>query len=191
MTATNGFLGTLDPTSGVGDFNAFSFLCAQMINRICTMQPVLVKAVGTTTVDVQPMVHMIDGDGSPTPHGIIHGLPFMRLQGGTSAVILNPVVGDIGFAVFASHDISSVKANKAPSNPGSRRRYDWADGVYIGGILNGTPTEFIQFSNGGGVTITTPGTVSISASSLTHNGVNVGATHYHADPQGGDTGPPL
>ena len=205
MSNVNGYAGTLDVTAGQGEYNAFAFICSSLINKICTMQPVLVMAVGASTVDVQPMVAQIDGDGTPTPHGIIHGLPYQVLQGGTSAIIMPPIVGDIGFAVFASHDISSVKANKAPSNPGSRRRHDWADGVYIGGILNGVPTEFIQFTNGGGITITTPGTLTINApnvainaniqttGTLTNNGHSVGSTHEHSGvtPGSGNTGTPL
>lgn len=193
----DGHAGMLDVTAGQGEINAFAFLCTSLINRTCTMQPVIVKAVNATaeTVDVQPMVNQIDGLGNATPHGIIHGLPYQRTQGGVSALIIDPVVGDIGFAVFASHDISSVKANRAVSNPGSRRRYDWADGVYIGGILNGVPTEFIKFSNGGGITITSPGTLTINANvaitgTVTNNGVNISSTHKHSDPQGGTTGVP-
>jgi hypothetical protein len=192
MSGQNGYAGTLDATAGQGNINAFAFLCASLINKICTMQPVKVIAVNATkeTVDVQPLVNQIDGLGNATPHGVIHGLPYQRMQGGVSAVILDPVVNDIGFAVFASHDISSVKANKGQANPGSRRRYDWADGIYIGGVLNGTPTEFVKFSNGGGITITTPGTLAINANvvitgTVTNNGVNISSTHKHGGVQTG------
>lgn len=114
-----------------------------------------------------PMVHQIDGDGNSTPHGIIHNVPYQRLQGGVCAVIIDPVVGDIGKALFASRDISSVKATRAPSPPQSRRRNDWADAVYLPGILNNAPEIYIKISRAGIVLfapqVTTSGNLSVSS----------------------------
>jgi hypothetical protein len=62
-------------------------------------------------------------------------------------------VGDIGLAIFCHNDVSSAKKNKAPSNPGSRRRFDWADALYLGGFLGPTPTQFIRMDDSG-ITIT-------------------------------------
>lgn len=100
-------------------------------------------------VDVTPLVNQVDGAGNPTPHVTIFGLPYSRFQGGTSAIILDPQAGDIGVAVFASRDISKVKSTKAQANPGSLRTYDFADGIYLGGLLNGTPTQYIRFTDSG------------------------------------------
>ena len=49
---------------------------------------------------------------------------------------------------FASRDISTVKNTKAVSNPGSQRTYDWSDGLYLGGFINGAPTQYLQFLGG-------------------------------------------
>src|SRR6185312_7579436 len=65
------------------------------------------------------------------------------------AIILDPQVGDIGIAIFADHDISSVAANKAQANPGSWRRFSMADALYVGGLLNGVPGQYVQFSSAG------------------------------------------
>jgi hypothetical protein len=134
-----------------------------------------VSAVGT--VDVQPLVNQVDRDGNATPHGIVYGLPYFRAQGGANAVIIDPVAGDIGVAVFCDRDISTVKATKAQANPGSRRRNDWADGLYFGGFLNGTPSQFVEFSSAGititstsNVTINAPGTITLSAPQIALNG---------------------
>jgi hypothetical protein len=93
-------------------------------------------------------------------------------------VIIDPKPGDIGMASFASHDISTVKRTKQVSNPGSRRRFDWSDGLYHGGMLNGAPSQVVRFdadgvhietpnkvtiNAGGDVTITTPGSFTVSA----------------------------
>lgn len=131
------------------------FIVRQVMNRMATATLVMVKAVDATakTVDVQPMVAQIDGAGNAVPHGIINKLPYLGLRGGNSAIVLIPAAGDIGLAIFCHNDISSVKANKKPSNPGSRRRFDWADGIYIGGLFGGAPTQSIVLDDNG-VTIT-------------------------------------
>ena len=146
--------------SATDEANLMDFFIRSIMGRNATATLVQVKAVTNTgavaavgLIDVQPMVAQLDGKGKATPHGIIHNVPYARMQGGTAAFILDPVVGDIGIAVFASHDISSVKNNKAPANPGSRRRFDWADALYVGGVLNGVPAQYIRFTSSGDVEI--------------------------------------
>jgi hypothetical protein len=138
----------------------------------------LVKVVSVTnsgglspsgTVDIMPLVNQIDGAGNAQPHGVIHACPYSRMQGGNFAIILDPQVGDIGIAVFASRDISSATANKGQSNPGSRRQFDPSDGLYVGGCLNGTPTAFVQFQ-ASGITIHHPSKITIDAPQIALNG---------------------
>lgn len=142
--------------SGGSEFNEQSFLVKQILSTRNIATLVQVKAVTNTGglspvgfVDVLPLVNQIDGDYNGVPHGVVHNLPYFRLQGGVNAIILDSQVGDIGVAVFADRDISSVKAKKGQANPGSMRRSDFADGLYIGGFLNGAPTQFVQFSPAG------------------------------------------
>ncbi len=188
-----------------GDVNAHAFLIEQIVNRMGTTSLVKVLAVNPPaaggrvgTLDVQPMVHQVDGVGQPTPHGTIHDVPYFRYQGGKNAIILDPEVGDIGLALFCSHDSSTVKTTGQPSPPGSRRRFDMADALYIGGVLNSAPTQTVAFGSDG-ITITSltaiihkaPSIAMISPSiafkgdALTHNGVNIGATHKHGGVQTG------
>jgi len=139
------------------EFNALSFLVQQALGRVRTSVPVKVIAVHqgagalapAGTVDVHPLVNMLDGQGNATPHGTIFGLTYFRLQGGTNAIIIDPVVGDIGIGIICDRDISAVKANKAVANPGSFRRFNLADGIYIGGVLNATPSQYWRFSDAG------------------------------------------
>ena len=114
-----------------------------------------------------PLVNQVDGAGNPTEHVTVYGLPYVRIQGGTNAVIIDPKVGDIGVAVFASRDISTVKNAKKQSNPGSYRRFNMADGLYIGGVLNGSPTNYVQFDNGGNINIVSTGKLTFSATNAT------------------------
>lgn len=154
-----------------------------------------VSAVGY--VDVQVLVHRVDGAGQVIDAGIVHDVPYFRLQGGTNAVILDPEIGDIGIALMADRDISSVKATKAPAAPGSNRKHDMADALYLGGVLNGVPQQYVRFA-AGGISLVSPtkivaqapelsiiGNLSIFGGTLSHNGVNVGSDHVHSGVQSG------
>lgn len=148
------YRGGQEPHTSNNDYNAMSFIIRAITGRYSTSMPVEVMAVGEGVgvapvgyVDVRPMVNQIDGYGDAVPHGTIFNVPYMRIQGGRNAIIIDPVVGDIGIACFASHDISAVKANKAVANPGSLRRFDMSDAIYIGGILNGAPENFVMITD--------------------------------------------
>jgi hypothetical protein len=79
----------------------------------------------------------------------------------------------------ADRDISSVKATMGQANPGSARQYDFADGVYIGGLLGSTPpTQYVAFtetgiqiedSNGNSIQ-TSPTGVAVVSPTFTWNG---------------------
>lgn len=150
------YFGLQDEKSASSDLNALEFVFRRLMTGIWTSALVQVKAVTNAGelspvgfVDVQPLVHQIDGAGQKTEHGVIHHLPYFRLQGGTDAVILDPKVDDLGLAIIASRDISAVKSTRGPNVPGSRRMFNPADGLYIGGFLNGVPQQYVRFSSAG------------------------------------------
>lgn len=156
MSDNDGYQGVQQPNSATSEFNALSFLVKQIINGRNIATLVRIEAVTSTgglalagTVDVTPLVNQLDGNGKAVVHGIINDIPYYRMQGGANAIIMDPQVGDIGICVFADRDISAVRANKAASNPGSLRRSDMADGLYIGGVLNGVPSQYIMFTEDG------------------------------------------
>lgn len=186
------FAGFQSLFDGNSEYNRMAFVFQTLAAELCTATLVLVKAVNNTggvepvgLVDVQPMVAQVDGKGQATPHGTIHNVPYFRLQGGPNAVIMDPAVGDIGLAVFASRDISSVKANKAPANPGSPRLFSWSDGLYIGGFLNGTPVNYIRFDNAGNVTIKPAATVTVDGDLVVTGDVTASGTSLHTHTHGG------
>jgi hypothetical protein len=148
-------------------------LVQSILSRIATATLVRVTAVTNAGgispvgfVDILPLVNQTDGAGNAVPHKAISHCPYFRLQGGTNAVIIDPQVGDIGIAVFASRDISSVMANKGQANPGSWRRFDMADGLYVGGVLNGAPSQYVAFT-ASGISIVTPGNLTFQAANAT------------------------
>jgi hypothetical protein len=204
-----------DGTAAGSPFNAMAFVFDQLASGMATAALVQVQAVTNTGgvipagfVDVLPLVNQIDGVGNATPHGTLHSLPYCRVQAGTNAVILDPVVGDIGIAAFCSRDISSVKVGQAQANPGSRRKFDMADGVYLFGVQGiAAPTQYVAFSSTGiaivsptaisltapAISLTATGAITLMSATLTHNGKNVGATHEHGGVMsgGGNTGVPI
>ena len=169
------FWGQQDQFSQGSAYNAFVFAVNQLLAKRHHLT--IVKVVACTNaggvkpvgfVDVQPLVNQVNGEGNGVPHGILYRLPYHRLQGGSSAVIIDPKPGDIGIAVFADRDISKVKNTRQQANPGSLRQNSMADGVYLGGLLNGTPTQYVRFS-AEGITLHAPTTTVEGALAVTGN----------------------
>lgn len=161
------------PGSDATDYTKISFIVAAALANMQTVSICEVSAVhaGAQTVDVRVLVNIMTAAGTSIPHGVIYGRPYFRLQGGSSGIICDPGVGDIGIVVFGSRDLSAVIAAKGAANPGSQRQFDWADGVYLGGVLNSTPTQYLQFlASGGGINLVSPTAVSITSPDNTVNG---------------------
>jgi hypothetical protein len=194
-------LGAASFADGSGDYNPIEFIARQVLAGAAIATLVQIKAVNGNTVNVQPLVNQVDGLGNATPHGVVNGIKWIQLQSGPSGIIIPPAVNDIGLAVFADRDISSVVAGVGPANPGSARRNDYADGIYVTALpgLNAVPTQFIEFlANAGGINMSSPGQITLTAEGKTwmfgsagltlSNGV-VNETHVHAqgDDSHGDT----
>ena len=158
------------------EFNALKFIIDSSLAQIRTAT--VVKIISCTNsggvspfgfVDVRPMVSMVNGDDEPTDHGIIYKCVYLRVQGGTNAVIIDPQVGDIGIACFADRDISAVQTTQDYASPPSRRMFDMADAMYLGGVLNAAPTQYIQF-NESGISVISPTKITVTAPSVEING---------------------
>lgn len=204
LPQSGGYAGVVNFQALLNQYAALDGLVRQVVAGKAFAGLVKVTAVsggGTGSpaiVSVQPLVNQVDGIGNQTPHGIVHGLPCFRFQGGASAFIVDPVVGDIGDAVICDRDISTVKATQAQSGPGSFRSNSWSDGCYFGGFLNGMASRYVMLS-GGGVSIVDPSSISImvggmgisiSSSGTTIDG-KVFLTHVHTLVESGadDSGP--
>lgn len=174
MSNFGGFAGL---HAGNNSFNEIYFLVSNMLGKSSTAALVRVEAVRGGGVgpigrcDVKPLVYQMDAEGKALPHGVIHDLPYMRVQGGTrGAVICDPVVGDVGLAIFCDRDISSVKAgNGSPALPASRRMHDMADGLYLGAFIAATPEQYVHFGDGE-VTVKAVSRVIIDAPELVATG---------------------
>lgn len=148
--------GYQQPDSFGAPYNAHRFVINSLIALARTGTPCQVLSVtnngGVSAVgfvDLQPLVNQVSGSGLSQPEGKITGIPYFRLQGGSNAVIIDPKVGDIGYASFADKDTSSVKKNKAQSNPGSGRQFDVSDAWFFPCFLGAAPTQYVRFYDGG------------------------------------------
>lgn len=201
------------PGSSGTEYNLLAFIFQTLLAKVQTVS--LVKVIECSnagglspggTVTVRPMVNQVSGGPQdPTPHGNLFQVPYFRLQGGANAVILDPKQDDIGVCLFCSRDSARVRATKDYANPASFAQFDWSDGLYLGGFLNGTPSQYVQFTDRGinivspdGLTLTGGGkTVTIDASGVTIDGV-LWETHVHppgtyhigSDPVLGESGSP-
>lgn len=146
---------------------AQEFVISRMLRQINTATLVRVEAVYPTAgavgfVDVRPLITQVDTAGKLIEPPLMFRQPYVRVQGGTSALILDPQPGDIGIALFAQRDISAVVATQDQGAAATNRAYDAGDGLYIGGVLNGDPTQYVRFLPDGGIDIHTPGDVNVT-----------------------------
>ena len=95
------------------------------------------------------LLQQVNGNNEGIPNAPMVNMPYFRLQGGVNAIVIDPKPGDIGIAIFARRDISEAKRNKTQGPPPSLRQFDQSDGLYIGGLLNGAPSQFIHFLESG------------------------------------------
>lgn len=198
------YFGQQNQSTTNDEYNMLVFVIQSLLQKLQTVTLVRVEAVSNSggvspvgTVDVRPLVNQMTGNREAVPHGTIYGVPYFRLQGGANAIILDPQVGDIGMCAFASRDISAVKVAKGPANPGSIRKFDWADGLYFGGMLNGVPAQYVRFSEDGielkAPTVTVTGNLVVTGTAVAGPDEISLTTHTHSgvEPGGGTSGPPV
>ncbi len=194
-SANGAVKGQADPANYAGQFNQIAFMISQGLARLNTTtlcQVVAVHGGGVAavgTVDIQPLVMQVDGQFQPTPHGVIYGVPYFRIQAGVAAFICDPVAGSIGMAAFASRDLSAVIATQAQAPPGSYRRFDIADAMFFGSFLGALPTTYVEVLPNGDVNVVGAAQVNVNAPvvNITSPTVNLGATGGEAVARVGDT----
>lgn len=154
------------------------YIIGRLIRQIHTSDLVKVLAVYPTAgtvgfVDVQPLVQQQTTNNVVLDQAPMFRLPYMRLQGGQSAVIIDPVVGDLGLAVFAGRDITAAVNAQGEAPAATNRAYDAGDGLYLGGFINQDPEQWLQFFGPGGAEIKTP-LLTLDAEVRTSGNVSVG-----------------
>lgn len=157
--------------------NVLDFLIRSIVKgMINTAIPVRVDAIerpgdgsGAGYLSATPLVKMRSASGEALEPVSIPKLRWFRLQHGTAALICDPKPGDVGLAVFAQQDVSTLTGGNEAVQPGSFRCYDMSDGFYLGGFWGQTPTTFVRVEETGDITITAPKTVTINTNVETIN----------------------
>ena len=191
-------------TSGSSEFNAMEFLIRNTIlGLVNTAIPVIVTAVdaggagaATGYVTVKPLVCQVDGFGETLDPAELFRVPYARVQGGIAALVIDPVVGDVGLAVFAKSDCSNVaQMQSKPVQPGSFRKFSMSDDFYLGGFLNRAPSVYIEVKQDQSIVITAASGVTVNAPTVTvpngdviASGISLNS-HTHTCPDGETSGP--
>lgn len=145
------------------------YIINNLIANIHTMMPVKILSVTVPPdslapigrCEVLPLVQQIDGSNNVYPMGKIVNVPYLRVQGGSNAIVIDPQVGDVGLCGFCERDISIVKRTGELSAPDTRRKYDINSAVYMFTMMSGTPTQYIHFKSSG-IDIKTTGDLNIN-----------------------------
>lgn len=158
------------PADVASDYATLAFIVQQKISEVATLT--LVRVVDCTndggivpvgTVTVQPLVNLMSGDRVAFKHKPLYKLPYMRVQGGRNAVIIDPQSGDIGVAGFCSRDISAVKTAQDIANPGSFRQFSMADGIYMFTCMGAEAPDQYIVANAAGLKLLSPTLIELEA----------------------------
>ena len=162
-------------TPGVvtSEYNTLAFAIWQILAEVQTIT--LVKVISCTNngdvspvgnVTVQPIINQMTGNRQSVTHGQLSQVPYIRIQGGDNAIIIDPKPGDVGACGFCSRDIAAAKAARGgPVNPASFGLFDWADGIYLGNIFGGTPTRYVRFVDSG-IEVVAPDQITLQAPTI-------------------------
>lgn len=185
--------GVADYSANKSEFNRISFIVQQAIReQVNTCLPCKVVGAENGYVDVLPLVTQISGKGEAVPPTTVHHIPYMRYHGGVCAVKLEPVVGDLGLMVISDKDCTSIRQGMSePVQPASYRGTNLANGFYIGGFLNQSPTCVIELKQDNSIEITASGGVKIKGD-VTVDGDVVASnisltTHKHGGVESGNS----
>lgn len=141
-------------------------IIGEMVNTSALVSVGSVEGGGTGNpaghVSATPLVAQTDAKGNALPMSPIPRLRFFRYQAGKAAIVLDPVAGDQGVAVFFKQDSSGVQDGaKEAVVPGSFRNFDQSDGVVFSGVQNQAPTVWIELTQDEKVIIHAPQGVTI------------------------------
>lgn len=156
-----------NPTTSSHEYNAEAWVINQRIKDVHTGTPCKVLAVfplppGDTvdeegriagTVDVELQIDQKDNNGNRLQTRPVYNIPYERVQGGRCALVIDPVIGDIGSLKFCERDISNFKKTRERGIPPTQRMHSQSDAIYSPGILNDPPSIYIRVYGDGGVLI--------------------------------------
>lgn len=165
---------TVKPHDLNSDANAQFFIMERFLNSKSFIMLGVVTAVRPgqnnemSFVDLKPLVSDQGAKGNILDSGTVYSAPVWRLQRGSSAVIMDPVVGDIGLMAICDKDIRNAVESRKESLPASGRNHSPGDAIYLGGILNNAPSQYLRFMDDG-IDIVSPLVINVDAPVITAN----------------------
>lgn len=157
-------------------------------------------------VQVQPLISVVDTDNNSMSRKSVASVPVLNIGGGGFFVNFSLPAGSLGWIKASDRDISLFLQSYREARPNSRRFHRFSDALFIPDVMTGYTIDdedsgamviqnldgSVRISlNDSRIKITSPqveidsSDVQITGASLTHNGVNIGDTHTHA--QGPDS----
>ena len=147
----------------------------------------------TNRVQVQPLISVVSTSGNSMPRGGVASVPVLNIGGGGFFVNFNLPANSLGWIKASDRDISLFLQSYSESRPNTRRLHKFSDGLFIPDVMTGYTIDgedaqamVIQNLSGSVKIALDDSGIRITSPSLTHNGVNIGSTHVHA--QGIDSG---
>lgn len=165
---------TVKPHDLNSDANAQFFILEKFLNSKSFIMLGVVTAVKLgqdnemSFVDLKPLISDQGAQGSLLDSGTIYNAPVWRLQRGSSAVIMDPVVGDIGLMAICDKDIRNAVDSRKESMPASERNHSPGDAIYLGGVLNNLPSQYLRFMDDG-IDLVSPLVINVDAPVITAN----------------------
>ncbi|XKM12650.1 Gp138 family membrane-puncturing spike protein [Orbaceae bacterium ac157xtp] len=144
-------------------------------NSFVTLVKVISVDINNLTVDVMPLILGETAEGEKIEANVIYNIKYVRIQSGDSAIIIDPSEGDIGMALVCDRDISTIKKTKQEAMPASNRIHSLPDSIYLGGVLNRTPKQYIKFTQDG-IEIYSPSLITVTSPKVNVNADNLTAT---------------
>lgn len=148
MSKSKGIANYEDLTS---EYNALNFIITSIIkSTVNTCYAVTVTEVDTDNqkVTVKPLIAQIDADNNKIELPEIFEIPYFRYSAGRTAVKLDPVAGDIGVLIIFKSDSNNIKTgDNSQILPNTFLNYPLYSGIYIGGMLNNDPENYIEIKD--------------------------------------------
>lgn len=167
----------------------------------------------TNRATIQPLVMMGTTDGSKVPRARIDNIPVFRFGGGGLFMRFPLKPGDVGWLAANDRDISLVmQAGGGEDWPNTKRAHSFSDAMFFpdtfkdwvigegnadaavwqtldGNTCIAMSTDRLQLTQGELDISMGGGAVAITSPLLTHNGVNIGASHVHTGSPTAPNGP--
>ena len=188
----------------------FREVLKKFLQRTDDMLPGLVQAYDRTTnlARVMPLIQVVDTEGQTHNRAPLANIPVLLIGGGTFFVSFHLPAGSLGWIKSNDRDISLFLQGFVNNKPNTNRLHTFEDAIFIpdimtGYTLAGEDAQAAVIQNQSGtvrlsltdqrIKMTAPA-VEIAATdftvtantaitgTLTNNGVNVGSTHTHPQP---------